>query len=100
MAGRSTGGKLLMIGSILALSVPFGHTAHAASSRHPATHSYHGTAHASQAKAHGTKSVHHVASRKGRLHARRWTGIQCVTFARSESGIELSGNAYQWWDNA
>ena len=27
-------------------------------------------------------------------------GIQCVTFARSDSGIELSGNASAWWDNA
>ena len=27
-------------------------------------------------------------------------GIQCVTFARSDSGIELSGNANTWWDNA
>ncbi len=27
-------------------------------------------------------------------------GIQCVAFARSDSGIELSGNANRWWDNA
>jgi hypothetical protein len=27
-------------------------------------------------------------------------GIQCVTFARADSGIELSGNANTWWDNA
>jgi len=27
-------------------------------------------------------------------------GLQCVTFARSETGIELSGNAANWWDNA
>ena len=27
-------------------------------------------------------------------------GIQCVTFARADSGIELSGNASAWWDNA
>jgi surface antigen len=27
-------------------------------------------------------------------------GIQCVTFARSDSGIELSGNANTWWDHA
>lgn len=26
--------------------------------------------------------------------------IQCVTFARADSGIELSGNASAWWDNA
>ena len=27
-------------------------------------------------------------------------GIQCVTFARADSGIELSGNASAWWDHA
>ena len=27
-------------------------------------------------------------------------GIQCVTFARADSGIELSGNANTWWYNA
>ena len=26
--------------------------------------------------------------------------MQCVTFARGESGIELSGNAADWWSNA
>ncbi len=28
------------------------------------------------------------------------SGLQCVAFARSDSGIELSGNADAWWDNA
>ena len=27
-------------------------------------------------------------------------GIQCVAFARADSGIELSGNASAWWDHA
>jgi hypothetical protein len=27
-------------------------------------------------------------------------GIQCVTFARDDTGIELSGNARDWWGNA
>ncbi len=27
-------------------------------------------------------------------------GIQCVTFARADSGIELSGNANTWWSHA
>ncbi len=27
-------------------------------------------------------------------------GIQCVTFARADSGIELAGNANTWWDHA
>lgn len=27
-------------------------------------------------------------------------GLQCVPFARENTGIELSGNAVNWWDNA
>lgn len=27
-------------------------------------------------------------------------GIQCVTFARADTGIELSGNASTWWEHA
>ena len=26
--------------------------------------------------------------------------LQCVTFARAASGIDLRGNAYRWWDQA
>jgi len=46
----------------------------------------------------------------GRAHARiilsgmvyrgRSSGLQCVPFARENSGIELSGNAANWWDSA
>ena len=32
--------------------------------------------------------------------AGRGGGLQCVPFARNASGIALSGNAWQWWDNA
>ncbi|HUB49450.1 MAG TPA: CHAP domain-containing protein [Acetobacteraceae bacterium] len=41
-----------------------------------------------------------------RLVASRWhhavhvAGISCVPFARSDSGIAVSGNAWQWWDHA
>jgi surface antigen len=46
----------------------------------------------------------HVAAH-GRYHSvhRRVihsAGISCVPFARKVSGIELSGNAWQWWNNA
>lgn len=27
-------------------------------------------------------------------------GLQCVTFARADSGIEITGNANTWWNNA
>jgi surface antigen len=29
-----------------------------------------------------------------------YSGLQCVTFARAASGIELKGNAANWWDAA
>ncbi len=30
----------------------------------------------------------------------RYSGLQCVPFARAASGIELKGNAVNWWDAA
>jgi len=56
--------------------------------------------------------AHHVAPRhivrlanheKHRVIYRRVVhsaGISCVPFARKDSGIELPGNAWQWWANA
>ncbi len=39
-----------------------------------------------------------IASRS--RHVARGGGISCVPFARRDSGIELVGNAWQWWGNA
>ena len=36
----------------------------------------------------------------GRMVSHSGGGLQCVAFARATSGIELSGNAADWWDNA
>ena len=33
-------------------------------------------------------------------YGRAGGGLQCVPFARENSGIELSGNAANWWANA
>jgi len=40
------------------------------------------------------------SSKNGKVVAARGGGLQCVPFARNASGIALSGNAWQWWDNA
>ena len=32
--------------------------------------------------------------------AQAWHGVSCVPFARADSGIDVAGNAYQWWHNA
>lgn len=38
---------------------------------------------------------------KARVYAARtYGGLQCVPFARAASGIELKGNAVNWWDAA
>ena len=38
---------------------------------------------------------------KARVYAARYEGgLQCVPFARAASGIELKGNAVNWWDAA
>jgi surface antigen len=99
MRERGTGAKPLLIGTIIALSWQISvHPAQAsptqqlqsASSVRPASH------------AAGRHSVHAVAHGKfaagARQHARG--GISCVPFARNNSGIEVAGNAWQWWDNA
>lgn len=39
----------------------------------------------------------HVAPRRA---MQAWHGISCVPFARADSGIDIAGNAYQWWHNA
>lgn len=42
-------------------------------------------------------------TKNGKAHvyaARYYGGLQCVPFARAASGIELKGNAVNWWDAA
>lgn len=38
----------------------------------------------------------------GITYSRRYAygGVSCVPFARSDSGIDVAGNAWQWWENA
>ena len=37
---------------------------------------------------------------KARVYAPQYAALQCVPFARAASGIELKGNAVNWWDAA
>ncbi len=45
-----------------------------------------------------------MAHRPGGMRAgatvTRYAGISCVPYARMATGIAVSGNAWQWWDNA
>lgn len=58
---------------------------------------------ASEASAH--TSHHHAASR-GHSHRTRYASLrgahvlQCVAFAKQDAGIDIAGNARDWWSNA
>lgn len=101
MLGDGTGVKSLLLGSILALSMPFASPAHARS-RHATTHPIHRTQHASAAHParhrEATTHGHH-----GRIHyaaAHHYGGISCVPYVRRVTGMDISGNANVWWAHA
>lgn len=101
MRARGTGAKKLLLGSVLALSTSFLlFPAQASTTSHIKLRSDH----LLQASRVSTKRVvHTVTHAKLTTHVRHYArggGISCVPFARSDSGIEVSGNAWQWWDNA
>ncbi len=82
-------GRMIAIGFALAMGAPLvAAQAEAASS-------------SQRAGQHREAARGHVRAVKYGLS--RWSGgsrLQCVPFARENSGIELSGNANTWWDNA
>lgn len=51
---------------------------------------------------HASYSHHKLryANLKGGKVRYAWGGLQCVPFARAHSGIEIKGNAANWWDAA
>ncbi len=83
--------RLTMVGALLALAAPLGtHTADARSRNG-------GSSHASTVRSHSR------AISYGMTRYASWSGggrLQCVPFARENSGIELSGNAATWWNAA
>ncbi len=95
-----SGARLLVLCSAVALALPA--AAHARG-RH---------AHAGQASyarhggyGYGMREARPAAwFHTGHSRFRRYAGggsvLQCVAFAREDSGIELTGNAVNWWDNA
>lgn len=101
MLARGNGGTIAMLGALLALAVPL-----QAEAAHP-THTHHSASHAARQshrhhattrKASTTSHHHHTA---GRHNVRYISGtLQCVPFARNESGVQLVGNARTWWEKA
>jgi len=87
------GGRLVVLGAALAISGPL--TFNAAEAAR--TRSGHSHARAIQAGMASASWGHHFRH-FGRFYG--GGGLQCVPFARENTGIELSGNANTWWDAA
>jgi surface antigen len=99
-------------GALLALSVPL--AAQSATLAHSRAHTK-GHTQVSSQTGEATAKVQKVSARlsavephsntkhplvknaKARLYGRRYAGISCVPYARSVTGIELKGNAAEWW---
>lgn len=98
MRGWGTIARTVFIGSFLAVSGPLlCQTAQASQNeRQPA----HPSRQISRAAAHSGHFVAHGRATGRRQYARGGGGISCVPFARADSGISVTGNAWQWWDNA
>jgi hypothetical protein len=102
MRVRGTGAKTIILGSLLTFCNPLiAHDAFASTGIRSRSGTHLTAVHNVALAAH-----HHMQlASRGKL-AHRWRqvshggGISCVPFARSDSGIALAGNAWQWWDHA
>jgi len=120
-----TGASVIVLGSLLSLFNPLnGNDALAATPARERAAGHHAVAyhhpaslarHVVLASHRAVLEPHHVertSYRVGRIrphsrvvasrwhHVARGGGISCVPFARSDSGIVVAGNAWQWWDHA
>ena len=49
---------------------------------------------------HHASHIHHVRQVDYETRPRAVRVIQCVAFAKADAGIDIAGNARDWWDNA
>ncbi len=93
-----TRGRIAVLGATLALATPLCIQPAEASrySRHAGYQSS-GRAAARVIYAGASRYSHYRAAYRGGYAT---SALQCVPFARENTGIELSGNAVNWWDNA
>ncbi len=111
MRGWRTETKACLIGSALLFAMTsLPNHASATMNRHasggnatgggtPATHTT--QVHASHTRYHGGRHINYTVARGRRGYAaNRGRGISCVPYARQVSGIEVPGNAWEWWYNA
>src|SRR3954451_15813770 len=99
MTAKWFGGRLVVRGAALVVRGPLTFNA-AEAARARSGHYAGGSSHARAIQA--GMSWGRAAYVQGRHFARfqSWGGLQCVPFARENTGIELTGNANTWWDAA
>jgi surface antigen len=94
MRARETGGKRLILFSMLAIG---GLMSQAVASPHTR-----GVHHSIYTRA--RQVAHHLKGKTATAwrnsHRRQVASISCVPYARNVSGIEVKGNAWEWWENA
>src|SRR3982751_5716376 len=92
------GGRLVVLGTALVVSAPLTFNAAEAARAKSGHHASAGHARSIQA---GMASARAFYGRHfARLRSYGGGGLQCVPFARENTGIELSGNVNTWWDSA
>ncbi len=89
MKVKCASGRIVLIGSLVALSIPLADSIANARSRHRQASGEYGAG----------LPVALYSSRHG-MRMARGGGLQCVPFARDASGIQIVGNAWTWWDSA
>ena len=94
----TTRGRIAAVGAVLAMAAPLGATPADASryGRYAGYQSY--SRAAAQAIYAGVSNYSRYRASYGGGYSSG--GLQCVPFARENTGIELSGNAVNWWENA
>ena len=101
MTAKWRGTIVLAVGAMFAISPLFlSATARASTEidKHHVSHSTHAT---HVVRVSTGDNLKHSLSKSGKArYARSGGGISCVPFARAASGIELKGNAANWWDAA
>ncbi len=88
-------GRTVVYASFMSLILPFcaaGAMAHTRHHAHPTLRSHHASLTNGR---HGMRHGFRYASYYGRAHV-----IQCVAFAKQDAGIEIRGNARDWWARA
>src|SRR4051794_34552965 len=93
------GGRLVVLGAALAVSAPLTFNA-AEAARAKSGHHAAGHTRAIQAGMASARAYYAFGRHFAHFRSFGGGGLQCVPFARENTGIELSGNANTWWDAA